>query len=62
MLDDMRTGRRPLVSGREVRRTIEFVLSLYKSACTGETVERGSIRLHDPYYYGMARVLANTVE
>jgi predicted dehydrogenase len=62
MLDDMRAGRRPLVSGREVRRTIEFVLSLYKSACTGESVERGSIGPQDPFYYGMTRVLANTTE
>jgi predicted dehydrogenase len=62
MLDDMRTGRRPLVSGREVRRTIEFVLSLYKSACTGESVARGSIGPQDPFYYGMTRVLAHTAE
>jgi predicted dehydrogenase len=59
MLDDMHSGRRPLVSGREVRRTIEFVLSLYKSACTGESVDRGSIGPQDPFYYGMTHVLAD---
>jgi predicted dehydrogenase len=58
MLDDMQTGRRPLVSGGEVRRTIEFLLSLYKAATTGETVERGSIVAGDPFYEGMAHVLA----
>ena len=58
MLDDMQAGRRPLVSGAEVRRTIEFLLSLYKSACTGEAVERGSIVPGDPFYQGMAHVLA----
>ena len=58
MLDDMRAGRRPLVSGPEVRRTIEFLLSLYKSAELGEPVRRGSITPDDPFYYGMAHALA----
>jgi predicted dehydrogenase len=57
MLDDMQAGRRPLVSGAEVRRTIEFLLSLYKSATTGEPVMRGSITPGDPFYAGMAGVL-----
>jgi predicted dehydrogenase len=57
LLDDMQTGRRPLVSGPEVRRTIEFLTSLYKSACTGEPVTRGSIQSGDPFYQGMAHVL-----
>jgi predicted dehydrogenase len=57
MLDDMQAGRRPLVSGQEVRRTIEFLLSLYKSASTSEPVKRGSITPGDPFYEGMARVL-----
>jgi len=56
VLDDMQTGRRPLVSGVEVRRTIEFLMSLYKAACTGQSVERGSIVPGDPYYAGMAHV------
>jgi predicted dehydrogenase len=58
ILDDMHTGRRPLVSGAEVRRTIEFLMSLYKSACTGEAVKRGSIGPGDPFYAGMAHVFA----
>jgi predicted dehydrogenase len=58
ILDDMHLGRRPLVSGDEVRRTIEFLLSLYKSACTGQAVERGSITPGDPFYAGMAHVAA----
>ncbi len=58
MLDDMQVGRRPLVSGVPVRGTIEFLMSLYKSACTGETVQRGSITPDDPFYNGMANVFA----
>ena len=58
MLDDMQAGRRPLVSGAPVRGTIEFLISLYKSACTGETVHRGSITPDDPFYNGMANVFA----
>jgi hypothetical protein len=59
MLDDMQAGRRPLVSGHEVRRTIEFLLSLYKSAVTGEPVARGSIGRDDPFYVGMTHVKAS---
>jgi predicted dehydrogenase len=58
LLDDMQAGQRPLVSGLEVRRTIEFLLSLYKSAHLGESVRRGSITPDDPFYYGMAHALA----
>jgi predicted dehydrogenase len=58
MLEDMRAGRRPLVSGSEVRRTIEFILSLYKAARSGEPVTRGSITPDDPFYHGMAHVFA----
>jgi predicted dehydrogenase len=58
MLDDMQAGRRSLVSGAPVRGTIEFLMSLYKSAWTGETVQRGSITPDDPFYNGMANVFA----
>jgi predicted dehydrogenase len=58
MLDDMQAGNRPRVSGAEVRGTIEFLISLYKSACTGESVQRGSITPDDPFYNGMAYVFA----
>jgi hypothetical protein len=58
MLDDIQVGRRPLVSGAPVRGTIEFLISLYKSACTGEPVQRGSITLDDLFYNGMAHVFA----
>jgi predicted dehydrogenase len=60
MLDDMQAGRRPLVSGLEVRRTIEFLLSLYKSATTRQPVRRGEIDSSDPFYRGMAHALAAT--
>jgi predicted dehydrogenase len=41
---------RPLTSGAEARRTIEFLTALYKSAITGEAVRRGSIQKGDPFY------------
>jgi predicted dehydrogenase len=50
LLDSMEKKERPLVSGREARRTIEFLTSYYKSALTGETVKRGSIAKDDPFY------------
>ena len=53
LLDSMDKGERPLVSGAEARRILEFNASLYKSAFTGETVERGSITQNDTFYYSM---------
>jgi predicted dehydrogenase len=50
LLDDMARNERPLVSGDEVRRTIEFVSALYKSAVTGEPVRQGAIVPGDPFY------------
>lgn len=50
LLDDMERNARPLVSGREARRTIEFVSALYKSAVTGAPVRQGSITPDDPFY------------
>ncbi len=43
-------GTRPLTSGHEARRTIEFLTAIYKSAFTDTTVTRGSIRPGDPFY------------
>ncbi|MBZ0287320.1 MAG: Gfo/Idh/MocA family oxidoreductase [Anaerolineae bacterium] len=53
MLDSMDNNVRPLVSGTEGRRILEFNASLYKSAFTGQVVERGSITANDPFYYSM---------
>lgn len=50
MVHDYHAQRRPLVSGPEARRTIEFISALYKSAATGQAVARGSIQPGDPYY------------
>ncbi len=58
MVRDFQAGRRPLVSGPEVRTTIEFLSSLYKSAATGRAVERGSIVPGDPFYEHVAGTLA----
>ena len=52
-LDSMEAGERPAVSGPDVRRTIEFPASLYKSAMLGEPVQRGSIGPGDPFYHRM---------
>lgn len=53
LLDSMDRNERPLVSGAEARRILEFNASLYKSAFTGEVVQRGSIVANDPFYYSM---------
>jgi predicted dehydrogenase len=50
LLDSMARGERPLGSGDEIRRTIEFTTCLYKSAFTHQPVRRGSIAPADPYY------------
>ncbi|GIV77637.1 MAG: oxidoreductase [Litorilinea sp.] len=52
-LDSMARGERPPVSGPDVRGTIEFLASLYKSAMTGQPVTRGSITPDDPFYHRM---------
>jgi predicted dehydrogenase len=53
MLNAMAQGERPPVSGPDVRGTIEFLASLYKSAMTGQPVRRGSITPDDPFYHRM---------
>jgi predicted dehydrogenase len=53
MLDSRARNERPPVSGPDVRGTIEFLASLYKSAITGEPVARGSITPADPFYHAM---------
>lgn len=59
LIEDRQAGRRPERAGLpEVRKTIEFLLSQYKAAGTGQTVERGSIGPADPYYHGMAYALS----
>lgn len=52
-LTSMERDERPPVSGPDVRGTIEFLASLYKSAMTGEAVARGSIQPGDPFYAAM---------
>ncbi len=53
ILASMDEGIRPPVSGDEARRIIEFIASLYKSALTGQAVQRGEITPDDPFYYAM---------
>ncbi|MEM6561501.1 MAG: Gfo/Idh/MocA family oxidoreductase [Planctomycetota bacterium] len=43
-------GEDPATNLAEIRRTIEFVTALYKSAATGEPVTAGSITADDPWY------------
>ena len=52
-LDSMDRGCRPAVSGLDVRGTIEFLTSLYKSGMTGLAVSQGSIGAGDPFYHSM---------
>jgi predicted dehydrogenase len=51
LLDAMDTHQRPLVSGDEARRIVEFISSIYKSAKTGQPVKKGEITTQDPFYY-----------
>lgn len=60
LLDHMERGERPLLSGAEARRTIEFLSALYKSALTGEAVRRGSIIPGDPFYHTMSGKVSKT--
>jgi predicted dehydrogenase len=52
-LDALDQGVRPPVSGPDVRGTIEFLASLYKSGMDGKPVSRGSIGPDDPFYHRM---------
>jgi predicted dehydrogenase len=61
LLDSMDRDERPLVSGAEARRILEFNASLYKAAFTGLPVVRGSITPDDPFYYSMNGTL-QTIE
>jgi predicted dehydrogenase len=53
LLDSMDRNERPYVSGKEARRILEFLASMYKSAFTGTTVQRGTITVDDPFYHSM---------
>ena len=53
ILDCMEKNVRPLVSGHESRRILEFIASLYKAALTGQPVRRGEITPDDPFYHAM---------
>ena len=53
-LEAMDAGRRPPVSGPDLRPTFEFVSALYKSAATGQIVRPGDIRPGDPFYRHVA--------
>ena len=50
LVRNLDTGTRPLTSGAEARRTLEFLTAIYKSAFTGEAVRAGSIKPGDPFY------------
>jgi predicted dehydrogenase len=56
VLDAIRTGRQPEISGREARATLEVVLGAYKSALTGPPVEL-PLSPDDAYYGGVAAAL-----
>lgn len=51
ILDCLERGEASLTTGAQARNTIEFLASLYKSALTGQTVQRGTIDKDDPFYY-----------
>ena len=49
----MANGAAPLTTGRERRRTVDLIASIYKSASTGKIVRGGSIGKNDPFYESM---------
>ncbi|HSI85046.1 MAG: Gfo/Idh/MocA family protein [Candidatus Methylacidiphilales bacterium] len=51
VLDCLERNQRPLVSGAEARRTIEFISCLYKAASTGTVIKRGDVKPGDPFYH-----------
>jgi predicted dehydrogenase len=53
ILDAIRKGERPPLSGAQGRETLELVAALYRSAYTGIPVRRGEITPDDPYYRSM---------
>jgi predicted dehydrogenase len=52
-LDAMEKGERPPGSGKDARRTLEFLAALYKSAFTAQPVHAGELTPQDPYYRAM---------
>lgn len=61
VLDAIRDGRRPLISGREGRATLEVVLAAYKSALTGRPVDL-PLQPGDPFYGGVLAALDPAAE
>jgi len=53
LLDSLDRGERPLVSGAEARRILEFMTALHKSAATGQSIARGTIGPDDRFYRQM---------
>jgi len=51
LLDSLERNERPLLSGFEARKVLEFVTALYKSSYTNQVVTRGSITLDDRFYH-----------
>ena len=55
VLESLREGRAPAVTGSEGRKSIEMIIALYKAALTGERV-RLPITEEDPYYRKISEV------
>jgi predicted dehydrogenase len=51
LLDAMRRGERPPVSGASGRATLELITALYRSAFTGQPVRRDQLGPDDPFYH-----------
>jgi hypothetical protein len=58
VLDALARSEAPPVTTKGVRVVMEFISALYKSAATGQRVERGSIGPGDPFYAHMAGTFA----
>lgn len=53
LIESMRRDETPAAGTRDVRRTMEFLTALYKSAMTGETVRHGTITETDAFYHAL---------
>lgn len=51
LLDAMERHERPPLSGRQGRATLELVTAIYRSAFTGQPVQRDQLGPHDPFYH-----------
>jgi predicted dehydrogenase len=58
LLEAMRDGHRPPVSGADGKRVLELIAAMYQSAATGRVVQRSDLTADNPYYRSMHPISA----